>query len=628
MDHVVYWIVLSVVKLVRSLPLSISFATGRVLGALAWGILPTYRRLARENMSRAFGDEYSEVEIRNMVFKHFVTIGANFLSALKMPALDEKTISSRCEVENKELLLSHLQQGKGVVMAISHIGNWELFAQLNFMLPNIPTGAIYQRLRNKGLNELIDRDRRSRGMLTFDRKRGFVGAVALLRKGGLVGVLVDQHAGDSGLWTPFFRRLASTSPLPATLACKSGAAVIPVAIFTTGFARWKISVRSALPYDENNPNQLTADINQSLEKQIRESPADWFWIHNRWKLPDPRILLTREKRGIYLPNKQKLQPLSILVRSSNWLGDAVMSVPTVQALKQGRADAQITVLVSEKIADLWKAVPEVDEVLTLDSNLWSTARKLRKRFDVAVLLPNSMRSALEVFLADIPRRIGYPGHHRRWLLNQMIDEPTQPPLIPKHHAERFANIATDLGGPLPQFQPLCVSASASSSYLGLCPGAEYGPAKRWLPSRYREVLKEVSQQTGLQWKIFGTAKDSLIAQDIMSGLPENIVLDRTGKTSMAQLIAELETVRLLLTNDTGTMHLAALLGIPVVAIFGSTEPLLTAPFGAKNRILRYHVECSPCFLRNCPIDLRCMKAITVQQVTAAVSEILDLPARH
>ena len=630
MDHVIYWVVLSVVKIVRSLPLSICFAIGQVLGALAWGILPAYRRLARENMFRAFGNEYSDAQIRNMVFKHFVTIGGNFLSALKMPTLDEKTISSRCEVENKEFLLSHLQQGRGVVMAISHSGNWELFAQLNFMLPpNIPTGTIYQRLRNKGLDQLINSDRRSRGVFTFDRKKGFVGAVALLRKGGLLGVLVDQHAGDGGLWTPLFDRLASTSPLPATLACKSGAAVVPVTISTVGFARWKISVRPALPYVENNPNQLTAAINQTLEKQIRKSPADWFWIHNRWKLPDPRILLTREKRGIYLPHKQKLQPFSVLVRSSNWLGDAVMSVPTVQALKQGRPDARITVLVSEKLAELWKIVPEVDEVLTLDSNLWSTARKLRGRFDVAVLMPNSMRSALEVFLADIPRRIGYRGHFRRWLLNQLVDEPAQSPLAPKHHAERFAHMATELGGPAPKFQPLRVSVTASSpSYLGLCPGAEYGPAKRWIPSRYREVLTEISQQTGFRWKIFGTAKDSLVAQDIISGLPENIVLDRTGKTSLTQLITELATVRLLLTNDTGTMHLAALLGVPAVAIFGSTEPSLTASFGSKNRILRHHVECTPCFLRTCPIDLRCMRAITVQQVTAAVLESLNRPAKQ
>ncbi|PWU06589.1 MAG: lipopolysaccharide heptosyltransferase II [Verrucomicrobia bacterium] len=628
MDHVVYWIVLGVVKVVRSLPLSICFATGRMLGALAWAILPTYRRLARENMSRAFGDEYSASQIRDLVFKHFVTVGANFLSALKMPALDERAISNHCAVENKEFLLSHLQKGKGVVIAISHIGNWELFAQLNFMLPNVPTGTIYQRLRNKGLNRLIDNDRRSRGVLTFDRKKGFVGAVALLRKGGVVGVLVDQHAGDSGLWTPFFRRLASTSPLPATLARKSGAAVVPVAIFTTGFARWKISVSPAIPYDDNHSHQLTADINLALEKQIRESPADWFWIHNRWKLPDPRILLAREKRGIYLPDNQKLQAFSILIRSSNWLGDAIMSVPTVQALKKGRADTKITVLTVEKLAELWKAIPEVDEVLTIDQNLWNTARKLREKFDVAILFPNSMRSALEVFLADIPRRIGYRGHHRRWLLNQLIDEPTQLQLIPKHHAERFAHMAIQLGGPSPIFQPLHISTKGPSSSLGLCPGAEYGSAKRWPAHCYREVVEKISQQTGLQWKIFGTAKDSSITQEIISGLPKDIISDLTGKTDMAQLISELVSVRLLLTNDTGTMHLASLLGVPVVAIFGSTEPLLTAPFGNRNRILRHQVECSPCFLRTCPMDLRCMKEITVQQVTAAILEILDPPGKN
>ncbi len=575
-------------------------------------------------MTRAFHGEYSNFQIRLMLFKNFVTIGANFLSALKIPVLSDAEICSRCEVENKDLILSPLQQGQGVVMAISHMGNWELFAQLNFMLPNIPTGTIYQRLRNKGLDELVDRDRRNRGVVTFDRKKGFVGAIAMLRKGGLVGVLVDQHAGDNGLWTPFFRKLASTSPLPAILACKSDAAVIPVSISTTGFARWKISVRTPLPYDKNNPNQLTLDINTSLEAQIRESPKDWFWIHNRWKTPEPNLLLSREKRGVYLPDQfeEKLQPFSILVRSSNWLGDAVMSVPTVQALKRGRIDARIAVLVPAKLADLWRAVPEVDEVLTISENLWSTAWKIRKQFDAAILFPNSLRSALEVFLAGIPRRIGYRGHRRSWLLNQRIDEPKKSdPLVPEHHVNRYAHIAITLGAPTPQFEPLYFPESSPSTDIGMCPGAEYGSAKRWPALNYRQVLEEVSKQIGCRWKIFGTAQDTPIAKKIALNLPESMVVDRTGKTNMSQLIAELASVCVLLTNDTGTMHLAALFGVPVVAIFGSTEPLLTSPFGSKNRILRDHVECSPCFLRTCPIDLRCMKAISPQQVQEALLEI-------
>jgi KDO2-lipid IV(A) lauroyltransferase len=114
--------------MIRMLPLSLCFALGRIMGAIAWAILPMYRKLARENMACAFQGEYSKAQIKQMVFKHFITLGANWLSALKMPALTEKEITNCCEVENKELLLSYLQKGRGIVMAISHMGNWELFA--------------------------------------------------------------------------------------------------------------------------------------------------------------------------------------------------------------------------------------------------------------------------------------------------------------------------------------------------------------------------------------------------------------------------------------------------------------------------------------------------------------------
>jgi len=157
--------------------------------------------------------------------------------------------------------------------------------------------------------------------------------------------------------------------------------------------------------------------------------------------------------------------------------------------------------------------------------------------------------------------------------------------------------------------------------IGLCPGAEYGPAKRWLPERFAEAAERISAQSPVQWMLFGTARDASAGEQIAAALGDHCV-NRIGQTTLAQLIDELHECRLLLTNDTGTMHLAALLGIPVVAIFGSTEPRLTGPLGNSHIILRHHVECSPCFLRECPIDFRCMKTVSVDEVADAVLSIL------
>jgi lipopolysaccharide heptosyltransferase II len=154
----------------------------------------------------------------------------------------------------------------------------------------------------------------------------------------------------------------------------------------------------------------------------------------------------------------------------------------------------------------------------------------------------------------------------------------------------------------------------------LCPGAEYGPAKRW--PEFGAAAKDLSERLGLHWLIFGTAKERFISEKIAEILGMHAT-DLTGRTTLLELIAQLRRCEVLLTNDTGTMHLAAFLGVPTVSIFGSTEPQLTGPIGKGHTVLRHHVECSPCFLRECPLDFRCMKAVTVEEVVRAVGERLE-----
>src|SRR4029077_696105 len=177
--------------------------------------------------------------------------------------------------------------------------------------------------------------------------------IDLLRSGGGVGVLSDQHAGDHGLWTPFFGKLASTSPLPALLAKRTRAALIAAGVYTTGPARWRMvfTERFDPPKADASIAALTSQINQIIEQQIRVAPEDWFWVHNRWKTPQPNFLLAQYKRGVHLPPgvlPQNLKPFRILIRSSNCLGDAAISVPAVRAIKAGRPDASVTVAVQEK----------------------------------------------------------------------------------------------------------------------------------------------------------------------------------------------------------------------------------------------------------------------------------------
>src|SRR5207237_805039 len=171
-----------------------------------------------------------------------------------------------------------------------------------------------------------------------ERSEGFGKVIELLRDGGGIGILMDQHAGDGGLWTPFFGRLASTTPLPALLARRTQAVLIGFAVHSNGFARWRAVAEPPIEDMSESVEKLTACGNEILEKQVRRAPEDWFWVHNRWKTPRPNLLLSRYKRGVFLPEKTRLKPFRILIRSSNWLGDAVMSVPAVRAIKGARPD--------------------------------------------------------------------------------------------------------------------------------------------------------------------------------------------------------------------------------------------------------------------------------------------------
>jgi len=630
-DRLVYILASFAVDLIRRLPLPVCFHLGRGVGALLWVILPGYRRLARENLERAFAREKSEREIRALVFRHFVTLGANAVCAGKIPALAQEEILRISTIENLDVIRRAIAAGRPVVLAINHIGNWELYAQLVFQVPEARFGTVYQALRNPLIDDLINRDRRRLGVATFDRKKGFSAAIALLREPGIVGVLVDQSATVAGVWTPFFGRLASTSPLAATMAIRTNAAVVPVAIYSDpSEPRWRVVISPEVPWDADNPDQLTADVNRALEDQIRESPADWFWVHNRWKSPWPAFLTATAKRGTFLPaDHPPLDPFRIVIRSPNWLGDAVMSFPAARAIKLGRPDVRLTILAPAKLAGLWQRVPEVAEVIPIErgESLFVTARKLRGPFDVAVLFPNSLRSALEVWLAGVPRRVGFRGHWRAKLVNQIVPPAKKRLQQSEHHADRYMRIAARCGAlPAPPLPPLW-NPPADGPLIGLCPGAEYGPAKRWPIARFREVIERMNARMSCRWVVVGTAADSPIATAIAEGFPN--VEDLTGKTTMDGLIDVLCGFSALLTNDTGTMHLADFLGVPLVALFGSTEPVLTGPRGPRSIVLRQQVECSPCFLRECPLDFRCMDGIATADVESALlSALLSALAFH
>src|SRR5256884_5824490 len=450
-DYPVYLLYRVGTDLLVLVPLPFLFAMGQICGAIAWLLLPQYRNLALRNVRIAFGDELSETEMRRIVRRHFRWLGANLLCSVKFTRMPMEKILERVRLENFELVENCFRQNKPFVLLISHIGSWEFCTRLSHFSHGQRTATIYQRIRNRHIDRHVRKARSRFGLEVFERSEGFGKAIELLRSGGGIGILMDQHAGDGGLWTPVFGRLASTTPLRALLALRTRAKLIGFAIHTEGFARWRAVAETPIDGVSESIEKLTACSNEILEKQVRRAPEDWFWVHNRWKTPRPNFLLSRYKRGAFLPEKTRLKPFRILIRSSNWLGDAVMSVPAVRAIKTGRPDAHITVAVPSKIASMWKLVPEVSEIIPLpNKSLLATVRSIRRQssFDVVILFPNSLRAALETWLTGIPRRVGYRGHFRSWLLNQIICQRETPGPI-EHQADRYMRVARELGASVP-----------------------------------------------------------------------------------------------------------------------------------------------------------------------------------
>jgi lipopolysaccharide heptosyltransferase II len=230
-------------------------------------------------------------------------------------------------------------------------------------------------------------------------------------------------------------------------------------------------------------------------------------------------------------------------------------------------------------------------------------------------------------IAGVPRRVGLRGHRRAWLLNQIVPKRRRIGPI-DHQVHGYLHLANSIGGrgevSFPAASERPTSNIKHRILIGLCPGAEYGPAKRWLPERFIETATAVSAAAPVDWVLFGTKSDEKIGEQIATALGAGCT-NLIGKTTLDELITRLGECQLLLSNDTGTMHLATMLNVPVVAVFGSTEPQLTGPLGSRNRVIRHHVECSPCFLRKCPIDFRCMHAVHAAEVASAVlSRINDM----
>jgi lipopolysaccharide heptosyltransferase II len=678
MDGLIYWVMRGVVGVIQALPLGLVARIGRAGGALAWWLDARHRRVTMRNLTRSFGGEKSAEEIRALGREVFRRIGENYASAVRTAAMTEEEVREVVEVVGAERVLGGgaAEGRRSRVVAIGHFGNFELYARLGKWGHGYRFATTYRGLRQRSLDRLMRELRERSGCLYFERRTESGVLREEMAKGGMMlGLLADQHAGRRGVWGPFMGADCSTTGAPAILALRYGSPLSTAICFRVAPGRWRVEVGEAIPTRiggvARTVEEITGDMNRAFEVAIRRDPANWFWVHDRWKK-------SRSTEPVVKEGAEQGAELRIVVRGLNWLGDAVMSTPALMRLREAHRGARITLLIGEKLADLFRSHPAVDEVLSFRSGegVWAVSRRIRAgAFDLAVVLPNSPRAALEPMLAGVRRRVGLSRGWRDLLLSEAVPAPAGAVRMKKlsagtvrrylsrpprerwfqpgngaHQVHHYLGVVSAVGGKLDPTPPLIVVSEAvlagvrekfglserAGPWLGLNAGAAYGPAKRWLPERFVEAAIELQRRGLGRWVIVGDGREAemaaVMAEQIRRGLPPADAdgvsypapLNLAGRTSLGELSGVLKVCEVVLTNDTGPMHLAAAVGTAVVVPFGSTSPELTGPGlpgDGRHGVLRSSVPCAPCFRRDCPIDLRCMRSIPVAAVVGAFEEL-------
>lgn len=335
----------------------------------------------------------------------------------------------------------------------------------------------------------------------------------------------------------------------------------------------------------------------------------------------------------------KREPQNILVRMPNWIGDLVMATPVLTDLRNAFPKANITAMCRRPLCDLLERDEAIDELFCFarPANDFSRREEMRDiiakikagHYDTGILLTNSFSSAWWFWQGRVKRRIGYAAHFRRFLLTDSLSLPKEK----EHQVITYKKLLAPLGVPLSETAPRLYLTEKEikeaktlltqrgyiegKKLIGINPGAAYGSAKCWPPERFKALAMRLLLETEAYIVFFGDSSTADLVKEIAQGLPEKVI-DLAGVTTLRELAAIIKECTVLITNDSGPMHIGAALNVPLVALFGSTDEELTGPYTQMQNVIRKRVECSPCFKRTCPIDFRCMKGIGVDEVVERV----------
>lgn len=596
------------------LPEALLRGLAAVPGDLLFFCFPRRRQLVLSNLHHAFEDKPADWRraIGRASCRRLIETG---LLSLAMPFLPETRLRGmlRASPALEKALAPHRRVQGGsedgpprpTLFAAAHLCCWESQTAMPLLVPPpFPEfGVIFRPLDSPAADAWARRSRGRFGMRLLSRKEGFQEAMRILRRHGCIGLLFDQNAGLQGALSTLFGRVCSTSELAGLLAAKFHADVY--ALFPRRLAFWRVELCVERIVHDDTAAGVTLALNRWLESHLRAADAtcaSWLWAHDRWRNQDiPARRLRLEARRNLLAADLHLRGLAALprktrlwIRLPNWLGDVVMTLPLLRAIRASRPDAQITLLAKPQFRPLLEQSGVADRVLPLPPSgpgCFLHFHQLRHEHpDCYLLFTNSFRGDLEAWLTRCRQRFGLVrSGRRRPLLTHVWRVPGDFDERRRHQVKLWEEFLRHFGlNAPPDFTPLRLSTFAvRPSLIGLICGFENEPAKRWPIAHWQALIARIAAvHPHIRFRLFGTAGDRPITDEVAASLGESVE-NLAGRTDLFAFAARLAECRLLVTNDTGGMHLANTLGVPVVALFGPTNPLRTGPiFQAPIRLLQ------------------------------------------
>ncbi len=534
-----------------------------------------------------------------------------------------KSVQYSAETEQR---LTELRRTKTpVLFLLPHFSLFETIATSPNFRPfgGKKLGAIFRPNRNPKLDQWIESARNSTGLVTFSRKEGLLKAKSFLKDGNWLVVLFDQNAGDRGVLDLFFDRLVSYTTLPDSLVRRTGATPVFVFPRRIKFFQSKLEIFEIPQGKESSVSTKAHRLLEGILKDDDNGCPEWLWSHGKWKIHarvESRYQMLNKRKQL-ISGRELSRRTNFFVRMPNWLGDVIMAIPVLLAIRKGRPDVRFTLLAKSQYIPLLRKFKMGEDYLELPLTGMSYFLKFRKLLkckpDNYLLFTNSFRGDVEAILSGSRQRFGLSLPNRsRPLLTHSFDATQigQDRFSQIHQTEMWEQMARYFGlkeqiAKEPLHLPEILRNECK---IGLVPGSSNSPGKRWSPANWISLIKELSSlNKSFNFHLYGTEPDRKITNDISTSLCTANVYDHAGKTDLSELSEELASCGIVIGNDTGAMHLANIVGTPVVVLFGPTNSIKTKPF--------FDCECIPLHSPN-PLKIDDLNSNEVIEVIKKIHE--------